>query len=124
MAIDQPLASRWRPTPALGLAPLVLWATAAVFLVCWFFTASGVTALLALLGAAVLGAGGAVVHAIDQLRVELRTARIAAEALGGPGAAGLGPIAAEPSAPEPPPPVPRARTYARPPWEKDPRDVS
>ena len=120
MALNERLANRWRPTPALGMAPLAMWVAAAVFLLCWFFTATGVTALLALLIAAVLAAGGAVVHAIDQLRVELRTARIAAEALGSVGAGGLAPIAGEPPAPEPPAEMPRARPYTRPPWEKDP----
>lgn len=75
------------------------------------------SSLLLLLIAAVLAVGGSVVHSIERLRADFRVARIAAEL-------GATPAPADPAGPGPAPPaapeVPRARPYARPPWEKDP----
>jgi hypothetical protein len=99
------------------IVPVALVALAGILVLASYLTSS-----VGLLGAAaVLLVGGAIVRAIDRLGDDLRAARIAAE-LGGP----IAPVEAIAStAPAPPaaPAVPLARTYTRPPWEKDPQEA-
>ena len=96
------------------MVPISLLALAGILALVSFFTSS-----VGLLGAAaVLLVGSAVVRAIDRLGDDLRAARIAAE-LGGPAVPVVPSAAAPAPGPPPAPAVPLARTYTRPPWEKD-----
>ena len=105
MRVDE----RWVPMSLVTLAGILT-------------LAAYVTSSVGLLGAAaILLVGGAIVRAIDRLGDDLRAARIAAE-LGG----AIAPAEPRAGAAPPPPPapaVPLARTYTRPPWEKDPQEA-
>lgn len=99
------------------IVPIALVALAAILALASYLTSS-----VGLLGAAaVLLVGGAIVRAIDRLGDDLRAARIAAE-LGGTVAPVETPATTPPPLPAAPA-VPLARTYTRPPWEKDPQEA-
>ncbi len=108
--LGRPLARR----PA-AITAFAFWVAAAIFALVALAT-SGLSMLVLLLIAAVLTVGGSLLSALDALRFDLLMARIAAETASTPSA----------GTPAPPPPpgsaeeLPKARTYVRPPWEKQP----
>ena len=111
--LGRPLASR----PA-AITAIAFWVAAGIFALVALFSSSSSTLVLLLI-ATVLTVGGSILSALDALRFDLLMARIAAET-------GATPSAATPSlgAQAPPPgsldELPKAKTYARPPWEKQP----
>lgn len=104
----RPLANR----PA-AITAFAFWVAAAI-LALVALGSSGLSSLVLLLIAAVLTVGGSVLSALDALRYDLLMARIAAETAGMPSVGAHAPQAG--SFEE----LPRARPYARPPWEKEP----
>ena len=109
--LGRPLANR----PA-AITAFAFWVVAGIFALLALASSgsSGLSRLVLLLIAAVLTVGGSIVSALDALRYDLLMARIAAETMAMPPAGGQG--LPRGSLEE----LPKARTYARPPWEKEP----